>query len=71
MVKHYKIVSGEVLDINTNDKVGNSFSLDGEVHVVLIDKDDMSICPEDTIVHNGFLYAKLDSVIKLINKWKK
>ena len=72
MVKHYKIVGGEVLDTRTDEKVGNSYNLNGEVHIVLFDEDSNdSITYEDTIVHTGFVYAKLDSVIKSISKWKR
>lgn len=72
MVKHCKIVRGDVIDIHTNEKVGNSYTLNGEVHIVLFDEDNNdSITYEDTIVHNGFVYAKLDSVIKSISKWKR
>ncbi len=72
MVKHYKIVDSEVLDTRTNEKIGNSYNLNGEIHIVLFEDDNnVSISYQDTIVHNGFVYAKLDSLIKLISKWKR
>lgn len=70
MVKHCKIVRGDVIDIHTNEKVGNSYTLNGDTHVIMFEREErIGISPDDTIVHNGFVYAKLDSVIK--SKWKK